>query len=283
MNANASEKPVVVAYEGSADADRAIRFGADLARRQGLPLRIVVARGDLYKLSQWADEWSQGLAEEWSDLARKILAEEGIQAAVVVRDGQVNDVLVSESAHASTLVVGAKGHGRAWAAVNGSVSQHAARYAACPVVVVREAEEPSSRRVVVGVDGSEPSLQALEFALHYAGLRELRLEVLYAPEQWQPYAFEFPVMPVPELLPALRAHEATVLKGIGDVVARHPGVDVDIQRADGSAGFALVQASHHAQLVVVGSRGRGAFAGLLLGSVSGAVLRRARCPVAVVR
>lgn len=283
MDAKPPAASVVVAYDGSPDAGRALRFGAELARREERPLRVVVARGDLYKLSKWADDWSRGLAEEWADLARKVLAEEGAPADVVVRDGQVNEVLVTESAGAALLLVGAKGHGRAWAAVNGSVSQHLARYATCPVVVVREVEDPGSRRVVVGVDGSGSSLEALEFALRYAGVRGLRLDVVHAPEHWQPHAFDFPMMPVPGLLPAFRAHEARVLEEIGDVLARHPDVTVEVQRADVSAAIALAEASQQAQLVVVGSRGHGAFAGLLLGSVSAAVLQRAHCPVAVVR
>lgn len=278
-----SDKPVVVAYEGSADADRALRFGVDVATREGRRLRVVVARGDLYKLSEWADEWSQGLAGEWADKARKLLAETGAEGEVVVLDGRVYDVLLTEARNAALLVVGARGHGPVFNAFNGSVSQHVSRHAECSVVVVREVEYPSSERVVVGVDGSELSLAALEFALHYAGQRELRLDVFYVPEHWHPYAFEYPAMPVPELAPVFRAEEERVLGAVGEVVARHPGVDVNVQEADGTARSALVEASHVAQLVVVGSQGHGAFAGMLLGSVSAAVLHRAHCPVAVVR
>lgn len=278
-----AEAPIVVGYEGSPDADRAVRFGVDMARRQGVPLRVVVARGDLYTISEWADEWSMGLANEWADKARKLLAEEGQAADVVVLDGRVTDVLLEEGKHAATLIVGAQGHGTLWTAFNGSTSQHVARYAACPVVVVRAVEEPRSQRVVMGADGSDESLDALEFALHYAGLRDLRLDVLYVPEYWHPFAFEYPAMPAPTLVPAYQAHEDGVLKSIADVVARHPGVDVDVQLADGTARSALIEASHVAQLVVVGSRGCGAFTGLLLGSVSAAVLHHAHCPVAVIR
>lgn len=283
MDENTDIKPVVVGYDGSPDAHRALRLGIDFAEKEQRPLRVVVARGDIYKMSQWADEWSQGLADEWADLARKVLAEQGATAEVVVRDGQVNDVLLAEGHDAAALAVGARGHGPVYTALNGSVSQHVARYAACPVLVARELADPASRRVVVGVDGSEPSLDALEFALHYAGLHELRLDVLYVPEYWRPYAFEYPAMPVPELAPAYLAHDESVLTSIGVVVARHEGVDVDVQQADGTARAALVEASYAAQLVVVGSRGHGAFAGLLLGSTSAAVLHRAHCPVAVIR
>jgi nucleotide-binding universal stress UspA family protein len=279
----AASRPVVAAYDGSPDADRALLFGVDLARDLGVPLRVVIARGDGYKISRWADEWTRGLAEEWAEAADKVLAERGEEVAAAIVDGRATDVLVAESAGAQTLVIGATGHGRALAALNGSVSQHLARHAACPVVVVREVAEPDSRRVVVGVDGSEPSLSALEFALHYAGRRTLRLDVIYVREHWQAFAFEYPTVRVAELQHELLAEDERVLKAIAEVVARHPGVDTGVQERDGSTRAVLIEASRSAQLVVVGSRGHGAFAGLLLGSVSSAVLHRARCPVAVTR
>lgn len=283
MDKNTSaSRPVVVAYDGSPDADRALRFGVDLARGQGLALRVVIARGDAYKLSQWADDWTRGLAEEWAGTARKVLAQEGEDTVVAIVDGGATDVLVAESTGAEALVIGAKGHGAAFATLAGSVSQHLARHASCPVMVVREVADPASRCVVVGVDGSEPSLHALEFALHYAGQRDLRLDVVYVPEHWQAFAAEYP-MEVPELQRELLAHDTRVLQSVADVVARHPGVDAAVREVTGSVRLVLIEASRTAQLVVVGSRGHGAFTGLLLGSVSASVLHRAHCPVAVTR
>jgi nucleotide-binding universal stress UspA family protein len=280
----AASKPVVVAYDGSPDAGRALRFGVDLAHTQGLPLRVVIASGDAYLLSPWADQWTRGLAEEWAGIAEKILTEEGADpdTAAVILDGGAAEVLVAESVSAYALLIGAKGHGVALGALNGSVSQHVARHAACPVIVVREVADPTSRRVVVGVDGSEPSLRALEFALHYAGQRDLRTDIVYVPEHWQELASSYP-MEVPELQRELLAHDRRVLQSVADVVARHPGVDAAVQEVDGSVRAVLIEASRTAQLVVVGSRGHGAFAGLLLGSVSAAILHRSHCPVAVSR
>lgn len=279
----AVSKPVVVAYDGSPDADRALRFGVDLARDLQLPLRVVIARGDAHKLSRWADEWTRGLAEEWAESASKILAGEGEGPAIVVTDGRAADVLVAESPGAHVLLIGAQGHGRTFAALNGSVSQHVVRHAACPVIVVREVTDATSRRVVVGVDGSAPSRAALEFALHYAGQHDLRLEVIYVPEHWQPFGFEDPAMRGPELVRDFQSEDERVLQEAADVIARHPGVDVLMEQRDGSPRRVLVDASRSAQLVVVGSRGQGAFAGLLLGSVSADVLHHAHCPVAVTR
>jgi nucleotide-binding universal stress UspA family protein len=276
--------PVVVGFDGSPVAERALRFALDLARTRARPLRVVVARGDLYRLSQWADDWSRGLADEWVELARKVLADEDVDdLEMIVRDGLPSEVLVAESAGADCLVVGAVGHGAVLGRLQGSVSQHVSRHADCPVVVVREARAVDSRLVVVGVDGSPASSEALEFAIRYAGIQDYQLNVLYCPEHWRPSAFTYPEAVVPELVAEFQAYDEKVLREVGHLVAKHPGVPVNVRCGVGSPADALVEASGDAALVVVGSRGRGAFHGLLLGSVSAEVLRRAHCPVAVVR
>jgi len=154
------EQPVVVGYDGSEEAREALRFGAELARLHEWPLRVVIARGDLHRLSAWADGWTRGLAQEWADEAGKLLAEGRAEAAVVV-DGLTTQVLVEESSSAAAVLVGASGHGAVTGRLQGSVSQHVCRHAASPVVVVRgggRAEGP----LAVGVDGSGTSLRALE-------------------------------------------------------------------------------------------------------------------------
>jgi nucleotide-binding universal stress UspA family protein len=277
-----NEQPVVVGFDGSKEAGEALGFGAELARMHGWPLRVVIARGDLHRLSAWADEWTQGLAEEWAADAVKMLAEDEMEAVVVVADGLAAQVLVAESRQAAAVLVGATGHGFVTGRLQGSVSQHVCRHAASPVVVVR----PGGRNdgvVVVGVDGSGSSLRALELALHEAGLRGLQLEVLYAPEHVRAYGFPAPVVLPAELVRSLRAHDESVLDAVAAVVADHPGVDVAVRTVEGAPARALVRASEDAALVVVGSRGVGAFEGVLLGSVSAGVLRGAHCPVAVVR
>jgi len=278
-------KPVVLGYDGSREADGALRGAVDLARRHEWPLRVVVARGDLHRLSSWADEWTHGLAEEWVQSAAKLLAELGATATEIdIRDGMAAPVLVEESADAACVVVGALGHGALVGRLQGSVSQHVSRHAACPVLVVRDGGSPQGP-VVAGADGSTASLEALEFALHEAGLRECRLDIVYAPQHINGYGVGDPggVGVAVDLLRVLRAHDEHVLAEVAAVVADHPGVAVDVRTVDGSPARELVRASKQAALVVVGSHGAGAFEGMLLGSVSAAVLRRAHCPVAVIR
>lgn len=273
------EKPIVVGFDNSPDSRLALRWAAELASLLQLPLRAVVARGDLYKLSRWADEWTRGLADEWTELLRQQLEELGFAGAeVAVIDGLAAEVLVQESRAAFSVVIGSGGHGRLSAALQGSVSQHVSRQAECPVVVVRRTAAEGACRVVVGVDGSEPSMKALEFALHYAGMRGLFLTVVHCAESWDDLGEAGG-----GLVGVLDSRRTLVLTRAAKVIAQHEGVDVRMKEAGGSPADALEEESRQADLVVVGSRGMGAFSGMLLGSVSGEVLRRAHCPVAVIR
>lgn len=262
-----NDKPIVVGYDDSPDARRALHWAADLAETMTMPLRVVVARGDMYKVSGWADEWTRGLAVEWLDLAAKELAgRDAPDAQMAVVDGLASEVLILESHEASYLVVGSTGRGVVMSVLQGSVSQHVSRHAQCPVVAVRPEETEGSCRVVVGVDGSEASLHALEAALHYAGMHRFVLTALHSPESSRDHG-----------------DQSLALARAAEVIARHEGVDAAMIEVEGRPADALVEESRRAVLVVVGSRGMGAFSGMLLGSVSAEVLRRGRCPVAVIR
>jgi nucleotide-binding universal stress UspA family protein len=164
----------------------------------------------------------------------------------------------------------------------GSVSQHAARHAPGPVVVVRHMPPADRRRIVVGIDGSGESSRALEFACRRA---ERTGEVVAAVHAWKvgrvdlDYHGELP-HDIGE-----KQDAASLLLGeaVAGVREAHPDVVVEQEAIPVDARDLLVDASASASLVVTGSRGRGAFTGMLLGSVSHDVLQRAHCPVAVVR
>jgi nucleotide-binding universal stress UspA family protein len=276
------ELPVIVGFDASAEARRALSYAHDLAARRQAPLRVVVARGDMYVASAWADEWTRGLATEWVAIAEKELATLG--AADVrpeVLDGLPAAVLVQLSAQAACVVVGAGGHGELMGRLLGSVSQHVVRHASSPVVVVREGGEEDGP-VVVGVDGSAPSLRALEFALHEAGQRGARVEVIYVPQH--PYAWAGAEGAVAvEVLRSFEEKDARMLALIAEVASEHSGVETSARVVEGWPSRVLPKASKAASLVVVGHRGVGGLEGLLLGSVTNAVLHRSRCSVAVVR
>lgn len=139
--------------------------------------------------------------------------------------------------------------------------------------------------IVVGVDGSAESIDALRWALEEACLRHSRLRAVHA---WSyPIAFAGPGFSAPldaELIDDLRRNADQVLERALEE-AGTAGAEVEIERAapEGPAAQMLVEAAGNAELLVVGSRGHGGFAGLLLGSVSQQCAHHAPCPIVIVR
>ncbi len=137
--------------------------------------------------------------------------------------------------------------------------------------------------IVVGVDGSDESREALRWALEEARLRGATVRAVsawrdpyvVAPGFGRPEDFEFDAL-------RERAVEA-LAEVVADVVGTKSDVHVERVVAEGPAGSVLVQAAEDADLLVVGSRGHGGFVGLLLGSVSQQCVSHAPCPVLVVR
>jgi nucleotide-binding universal stress UspA family protein len=176
--------------------------------------------------------------------------------------------LVEESRDAGLVVVGCRGHGSLAGLLLGSVSSQVVAHAHSPVLVVRPAEAgppAAGSPVVVGVDGSPPSALALNEAAGEAARRGLPLTVVHAAEADTRHA------------------EEVLAQAAGAARAAHPDLAVEAQvlhSPDAAAG--LVDASKDAAMVVVGSRGRGGFTGLLLGSVSQALVHHSHCPVLVI-
>ncbi|MEV0157078.1 universal stress protein [Micromonospora sp. NPDC050686] len=141
---------------------------------------------------------------------------------------------------------------------------------------------PMNRPVVVGVDGSPSSLVAAEHAARAAVLRRLPLHLVHG--YLHPLGYGVPLNPYDLGLPAPTEESRRMLeKAAGGLVDRWPGLTVQVRQIAGGPGASLIEASRHAALVVVGSRGLGGFAGLLLGSVGSQVAAHAHCPVLVVR
>ena len=138
--------------------------------------------------------------------------------------------------------------------------------------------------VLVGDDGSLPSRTAVLWAAQDAARRGVTLHVLQA---WSMTSAPRPASWTPGYVPALPEWEAAVADKLGarctDLLAGTLGVLVEVHAVHAPAAQALIEASRGADVVVVGSRGRGGFAGLVLGSVAEQVVRHAFCPVTVVR
>lgn len=138
--------------------------------------------------------------------------------------------------------------------------------------------------IVVGVDGSQAAGHALELAAQEAELRGGRLRVVSV---WEippaVYGGGFAPAPDQETLESFREHARTIAGDAIETVNRlHPGLQVESVTPEGHPAEALLAEAQDATLLVVGNRGRGGFASLLLGSVSHHVVHHAPCPVVVV-
>jgi nucleotide-binding universal stress UspA family protein len=183
---------------------------------------------------------------------------------------------------AALLVVGARGLGGFKGLLLGSVSQHVLHHATGPVAVVHESSpESDPTRIVVGVDGSPNGAAALRWATLQAAATGARLDLVHA---WHPpYVGGEPFVFSPVTYDDCRTGAQLTLDGAVATVDRSAlATAPQPVLVDGAAAHALVDASAGASMVVVGARGLGGFAGLLLGSVSTQVTRHAHCPVVVV-
>jgi nucleotide-binding universal stress UspA family protein len=195
--------------------------------------------------------------------------------------GEASAVLINASETAELVVIGDRGLGGFTGLLLGSVAVQLAAHASCPVLVARGEMTPAAP-VLLGVDGSAANESAIGFAFAEAALRRVPLVALHA-WSYPPFAGPGELGPMAYDRAGLEATEARVLaEALAGWQDKYPDVAVHRQLAHAGARQALIEATHHAQLVVVGTRGHGGFAGLLLGSVSQAVLHHAACPVAVV-
>lgn len=291
MTTPAAVRPVVVGVDGSDHGLTALRWAAREARRRSAPLWVVHAF-DLLLAEVFAlDEPAYVAAERRA--AEKILASAVEQARQVAGDievrpvletGTASRVLLAMSEQAELVVLGSRGRGDFAGLLLGSTSLQVATHASCAAVVVRSTRDgapgPSAGRIVVGTDGSPQSECALRFAFEQAQERGVGVTVVRA---WlEPTLYISPI-PVAEW----RQLEAQEQEALHESVARwsekYPGIDVVAKSVVAEPAKALVCESAGAELLVVGSHGRGGFAGLLLGSVGHAALHHAPCPVAVVR
>lgn len=281
MTVNSKDR-IVVAYDGSPDAQTALTWAIRTALLTEQPVQAVIATAADDLMPQRSLLWGDHL-EEVRQSAEKVLGEALLQdAAVELRAGPAVPVLLDAAADASLLVVGSRGHGQVAGLVAGSVSQHLARHAPCPVVVARPVAHPAASRIVVGVDGSGGSDAALEFACRRAELTGEHVVVVHG---WRDgSATGTTRREVPEqFMERISEEERLLGESLAGVQGDHPDVHLVPEAIPVVAWRALADASSAATLLVVGSRGRGAFTGMLLGSVSQQVLHHAQCPVAVVR
>jgi nucleotide-binding universal stress UspA family protein len=281
---------VVVGVDGSDSALRAVRWAADEAARRRAPLRLVTAFA-------WTADTvvgQPGLGTRYRDimlqqsqrgLAKAVATAEtqqpGLELTPELRIGFPIGTLAEEARQAQLLVVGDRGLSRVEGLMVGSVGVAMAAHAACPVVVVRGPEQTDANRpIAVGVDGRPVSEAALAFAFHAAADRAVPLVAVHT--WWD--TFLDPGLTTQLFRDEDQVYQQEVLaERLAGWSEKYPQVEVMRVVARDRPAQLLLKQSRDAQLVVVGSRGHGEFAGLVLGSVSNALVHKAGCPVAIVR
>jgi nucleotide-binding universal stress UspA family protein len=290
-------RPVVVGVDGSVGARAAVDWAAQEASRRHAPLRLIHGF-DLEPAGYITAGRPTPEASLSAPLhaARRMLADTASDYRQQYPDLCVSTVfsvaspawlLIEQSKAASMVVVGVRGRGGFAGLLAGSVGTLLAAHAYGPVVVVRgdPADETAvGRPVVVGVDGSAEAAAALAFAIEEAAERGTCLVVVHV---WPALPMSAPGQIAPwhyDRAAAARTAERLMLDQLAGWPQKYPDVNVAPRMVHGfDPGRALIAASQRASLMVVGSRGRGGFAGMPLGSVSRALVHHAACPVAVVR
>ena len=307
--ADAQPGLIVVGVDGSAAARAAARWAADDAVLRGVPLRLLhvldhpasagypapalVTQPVTEHMRSWARQLLHTTASTLGDVHPQLT----VETAIV--EGRPWSVLVDESATASLTVLGSHGGGQIEEVVLGSVASRLTAHAHGSVAIVRTTGKATSRHpgqqspaasapVVVGVDGSAEADGAISFAFGEAVLRRVPLVAVHA---WNDRPLEHSLGDHGLHLDADSVHaeeNRELLRHLSRWVQRYPDVSVRPVVIRGRPAAALLsylaqRSDRPPQLVVVGHRGRGGFARLLLGSTSTALVGHAGCPVVVVR
>ncbi|MCL2595149.1 MAG: universal stress protein [Promicromonosporaceae bacterium] len=293
---------VLVGVDGSATSLHALDWAAAYAKRVGWALHMVCS----YSLPSFTatsldggyaaldDSTIQQGAKSVLIEAQQRVASFDIPVTAAVATGDAAGVLVELSKDYGLAVVGTRGRGGFTERLLGTVSSALPAHASCPVVVVPHRQIDRSadgsaprlatglRRIIVGVDGSPTAEAALTLAIQQAKAWDAELVAVSG----VPMATGAGVL---AWLPAQVDHEqvlADVKAGLDNIVdrfeAQADGLKIKRIVLDGTGAELLTEFSTAADLLVVGSRGRGGFRGLLMGSTSQAVLHHSACPVLVV-
>ncbi|WP_079173595.1 universal stress protein [Streptomyces monashensis] len=288
MSGPGDRRPIVVGVDPDPVHRMALAWAADEAVRRRLPLRAVHVEGVPtrgYRRREVPPSW-----EEWNEALHKagqqVLGQAvdfvsarhpQLQVDALLAEGDPVWVLREQSRDATAVVLGSRHLSRKQEVFgSASVALPVMARTHCPLVVVPEPEHVTEEPAyfVVGVDGSEHSAAAVDVAFEEAALRGARLRALLV---WEPG----PLRVFDEHQPQQECRRL-LSEIVAGRQARCPDVDLHHEVLVGHPVQVLTDASAHALGLVVGTRGRGGFAGMLLGSVSQGVLNHARCPVIAV-
>lgn len=294
MASNTTRFGILVAVDGSPAAKAAVCWAARDAALRGTALTI--AHIVTVDTATWPPmPYAETFMDWQQDEARRVLVDAVKTAEEAMATGHhvpiVTELVLSSpiaalqemSRAADLVVVGSSGHGVLARAVLGSVSSSLVRHAHCSVAVIRDEDplmeqQPQHAPILVGVDGSAASDAATALAFDEASRRGVELVALHA---WSDVSIiSFPGLNWTEVSEEAERVLAERLAGWQET---YPDVVVRRLVVQDRPSVAMIEAAESAQLIVVGTHGRGGVAGFLLGSVSNAVVHGVRMPVIVAR
>jgi nucleotide-binding universal stress UspA family protein len=281
---------ITVGTDGSRHSLRAVEWAADEAALRGSPLRIVHAVAPwlydrnvdprLLAVRDWLLAGGEECLGTAVEATRARAA--GLDVCGEMVPGGASRALLDQAPNASLIVLGSHGVGTVAGLLLGSTALQVVAHTPVPAVVVRHYESVIRQEIAVGVDGPPIGEPALAFAFEEASLRGARLRAVHV---WSDPGSTGPLGMTPLVYnPETVATEHT--RRLNDALAvwreKYPDVEVVTEVVHGRPVRILAGVSARVDLLVVGTRGRGGFAGLLLGSVSHGLLHHAHCPLAVV-
>ncbi|MBJ7287935.1 universal stress protein [Williamsia sp.] len=289
------QRPVLVGVDGSKTSLAAVRWAAREAIIRSTPLRIVMSLEEItpslgyYAVPQsYFDEMKvtgDATLTEAARIASAIAVESGAELDVHtdLLTGPARPALIELSASMQMLVLGTRGYDVAAFRSLGSVTSAVAAHARCPVTVVHQEPEDYKParfgRVVVGVDGSEQSDAALDLAFEEAALRGANLEVAHGYYDLTPMIGAGMGVTYDAIK---ETQEVALSERLMTWRDRYPDLPVTERVVAANPVPVLANSADEADLVVVGSRGRGGFTGMLLGSTSRALMHSVTCPLTIV-
>jgi nucleotide-binding universal stress UspA family protein len=285
-----NDKAILVGVDGSQASYKATWWAANYAKHAGLMLQIVCA----YSLPSYAavsfdstytsvgdDSTAHLDAQEILSKAKAIADEQGVEAQTLIVTGDPSSVFVELSRNYNLIVIGNRGKGGLAERLLGTTSSSLPAYAYCPIIVVPYTDDDGKtlhlnntiQRVAVGIDASQWGIKALEISAELSDVNGAELDVIDAVPGLQGVSDEDGVYD---------SYMEDLETMLAPVRQAHPNLKITKTIVPESAVSALTKASYDHDVVVVGSRGRGGFTGLLVGSTSQGLIQHSAGPVYVV-